>query len=345
MSRSAKIWTASEHKIKKDDVDPLAAYICERLTNEGFETYIVGGAVRDLLLNKKPKDFDIASAASPAKIKKVFHNSRIIGKRFRLVHVYFDDKIYEIATFRAIEDGVTTGNTFGKIEDDAHRRDFTINGLFYDPRKELVLDFVDGFSDIKARRIRPIIPLNTIFEEDPVRMVRAVKYAAISGFSLPFNLRSRIKKSAWMLEHISPSRLTEEMGKIMKSPFAGKIIKELEVLGLYDTLQPRAAKLLRASAQFRSRYFSRLDKLYTKCAGEAYAEEITGGLLALIADFVDDNVDWKTANEETFKTMFAQARKFVLPINPPRIELARALKNHFSEHGVKVSRWRMPQRS
>lgn len=342
LEQSAKIWTADEHKINKADVDPLAVHICERLNNEGFETYIVGGAVRDLLLSKTPKDFDIASAATPSRIKRLFRNSRIIGKRFRLVHVFFGEKIFEIATFRALNDDTnvmgTAGNTFGSIEEDARRRDFTMNALFYDPAQELVLDFVDGIKDIRCKRIRPLIPLSTIFDEDPVRMIRAVKYSVTTGFELPFFLKKKIKSTASQLHHISPSRLTEELGKIIKSPYSCDIIRELDALGLYVYMQPKASELMKASPKFRTRYLKTFASVNAQ--NDKNTNELAAGIRALIADYIDDNTDWENSGESHYKTAYLLARKFVLPINPPRIELARALRDHFELHGITVSRWR-----
>ncbi|MDR0526499.1 MAG: polynucleotide adenylyltransferase PcnB [Spirochaetaceae bacterium] len=346
ISRSAQIWTKEEHKINNASVDPLAIYICEKLNKEGHETYIVGGAVRDLLLNKIPKDFDIASSATPARIKRIFNNSRVIGKRFRLVHVFFGNKIFEIATFRSIK-ADDSGNIFGTIEEDVQRRDFTMNALFYDPRKELVIDFVGGFADIRAKKIKPIIPLNRIFEEDPIRMVRAVKYAVISGFKMQFFLRHKIKKSAHGLKKISPSRLTEEISKILKSPRAGMIIPQLQTLGLYLYLQPRASKLISGSPDFARRYYRSFGKLTEENTkdGEEYAEAIAAGLKTLVRDYLDDNTDWSTASEDTYKTSFKLARKFVLPVNPPRIELSRAMRDLYAEHGIKINRWRCMDRN
>jgi poly(A) polymerase len=337
--KQALIYTEDEHKINQTDVDPLAAYICERISNEGFETYIVGGAVRDLLLKKAPKDFDIASAATPAKIKKIFGNSRIIGKRFRLVHIFFGEKIFEIATFRSIEEG-NTGNVFGTIDDDVKRRDFTMNALFYDPRKKIVLDYVGGYMDVQDKKIKPIIPLKIIFEEDPVRMIRAVKYACTADFTLPFFLREKIKKSAHLLKLISPSRLTEEISKILKSPAGGKIIQELYEAGLYEYLQPKAVKLFK-TPEFRKKYFDTLACAFGGAKkSEEYSDSITTGLIALVRVYIDENVIWEEANEESYKDVFYLARKFVLPMNPPRVELGRAVRKIFSDHKINVKKWR-----
>jgi poly(A) polymerase len=205
--KKAVIWTQEEHGIDGRDVDSGAVYIIQLLRDAGFETYIVGGAVRDLMLGKKPKDFDIVTTATPNQIKRYVRNARVIGKRFRLVHVYNGSKIFEVATFRSIKEG-TTSNTFGTIEEDVRRRDFTMNALFYDPSNETVLDYVGGVDDIKRKILQTVIPLNVIFREDPVRMIRAVKYAASAGFEVPLRIKWKIKKYAPLLAEISTSRLT-----------------------------------------------------------------------------------------------------------------------------------------
>jgi len=258
--KKAVVYTRDEHRINTADVDNHAVFITGRLRANGFESYIVGGAVRDLILGKKPKDFDIVTNATPAKIKRVFRNSRIIGRRFRLVHVFFEQKIFEVSTFRSLKDGLTS-NTFGTIEEDVMRRDFSFNALLYDPGKQLVVDYVNGMNDIRKRKLRPIIPPELIFRDDPVRMIRAVKYAAAGGFTIPWLLRQRIKKEAFLLHQISSSRLTEELAKIIRSPAASQIIENLENSGLYGFLQKEASSLMKQDPSFRSAYLARFNDL------------------------------------------------------------------------------------
>jgi poly(A) polymerase len=337
--KKAIIYTREEHGINYADVDKDAVYIVERLRANGFETYIVGGAVRDLILKKRPKDFDIVSAASPARIKRIFRNARIIGRRFRLVHVYFGPKIFEVSTFRSLKEG-TTSNTFGTIEEDVLRRDFSLNALFYDPLKQEVVDYVGGMKDIKEKKIRPIIPLPVIFKDDPVRMIRAVKYAAATGFKLPLRLRWKVKRQSALLALISPSRLTEEIIKIVHASAAVEIVENLELYGLYAYLQPNASRLMRQTG-FRGRYL----KSFADLREKPEKAEIPGlNLSALIRDYLEDYLDWDVGAHENYKNAFIAARKFVLPMNPPRAELDRAVRLIFSEHGITLKKARLFER-
>jgi poly(A) polymerase len=338
--KKAAVYTRDEHGINFADVDGEAVSIVQRLKDSGYETYIVGGAVRDLILGKKPKDFDIASEASPAKIKKLFRNSRIIGRRFRLVHVYFGPRIFEVSTFRSLRDGLTS-NTFGTIEEDVLRRDFTMNALFYDPGQQIVVDYVGGMKDIREKRVKPIIPLATIFRDDPVRMIRAVKYGAATGFALPLPLKWKIKQQSPLLAQVSPSRLTEEIFKIIHSSQAGRIVEALDNTGLYQYLQPGAARLMRERTDFRIRYLRSMAALnregFKNLPGEA--------LGALINDYLEDITEWEQGVAENYKATFASARGFVLPMNPPRFELDFAVRRFFSAHGVTVKKSHLMERS
>ncbi|MDR1839498.1 MAG: polynucleotide adenylyltransferase PcnB [Treponema sp.] len=329
--KKAVIYTCDEHGINFADVDSEAVSIVKRLKASGFDTYIVGGAVRDLILGKKPKDFDIVSAASPTRIKKIFRNSRIIGRRFRLVHVYFGQRIFEVSTFRSLRDGPTS-NTFGKIEEDVLRRDFTLNALFYDPEQQIVVDYVDGIKDIKKRLINPIIPISEIFTDDPVRMIRAVKYAAATGFSLPMNLKMKIQKQSNLLASISPSRLTEEIFKIVHSDKAADIVDLLDKMGLYSYLQPEAAELMRKDANFRKNY------LQSMAALKGIESQRGQALGALFRDYLESSSEWKSGAIENFKEIFRTARAFVLPMNPPRYDMEYALKKFLSSHGITIKR-------
>ena len=323
--KKALVYTRDEHKINFEDVDAEAVGIIKKLKDSGFETYIVGGAVRDLILGKKPKDFDIVSEASPVRIKKIFRNSRIIGRRFRLVHVYFGNRIFEVSTFRSLKDGPTS-NTFGSIDEDVLRRDFGMNALFYDPGQQIVVDYVGGFKDIKQKKVRPIIPLAEIFNDDPVRMIRAVKYAAATGFALPLRLKWKIKKQSGLLTSVSASRLTEEIFKIINSPHAAAIVDALDNMGLYCYLQPQAVKLMRENHGFKQRYLNSLAAMNGESLG------------ALINDYLEDTTNWTLGTAENYKAVFAAARSFVLPMNPPRLLLEQSVRRFFAAHGINVKK-------
>jgi poly(A) polymerase len=335
--KKAVVYTQDEHKINYHDVDSHAVYITERLQASGYETYIVGGAVRDLILGKKPKDFDIVTAASPPRIKKIFRNARIIGKRFRLVHVFFGAKIIEVSTFRSTKDG-HTGNTFGTIEEDVLRRDFSLNALFYDPLKQLVVDYIGGMEDIRKGVIRPLIPLSHIFTDDPVRIIRAVKYAAVAGFKMPFSLKRVIRKQSYLLADVSPSRLTEEIFKIIYSTHALEIVEALINFKIYGYLQPEAVGLFNTLPCFKEKYLKTIAAL----GGEGFKNSSGEALSSLIKDYLEETVDWNGSQGigELYRSAFILARKFVLPMNPPRIELDHALRIIFAGHGLHVKRVR-----
>ncbi|MCL2809409.1 MAG: polynucleotide adenylyltransferase PcnB [Treponema sp.] len=331
LKKKAIIYTPDEHGINFNDVDSEAVNIIRKLKSAGFDSYIVGGAVRDLILGKKPKDFDIVSAASPTRIKKIFRNSRIIGRRFRLVHVYFGQRIFEVSTFRSLKDGHTS-NTFGTIEEDVLRRDFTLNALFYDPQQQIVVDYVGGMNDIKKKLVKPIITLSEIFTDDPVRMIRAAKYAAATGFSLPLNLKMKISAQSNLLQSISPSRLTEEILKIINSENADVIVDFLDKMGLYYYLQPQAALLMRKKPDFRKRYLQTMTDLKTK-------ENKRGLVLgSLFRDYLEDTAEWKPGSIDNFKEICKTARDFVLPMNPPRFEMQYAVKKFLTLKGITVKR-------
>ena len=327
--KKAIVYTRNEHGINPDDVDIEAVGIVQRLKASGYESYIVGGAVRDLILKKKPKDFDIVSEAIPAKIKRIFRNSRIIGRRFKLVHVYFGPRIFEVSTFRSLKDGLTS-NTYGSVKDDVFRRDFTMNALLYDPEQQIVVDYVGGLKDIKNKLVKPIIPLPSIFRDDPVRMIRAVKYAAATGFSIPFSLKMKIKSQSKLLSSISPSRLTEEIFKIIQSPHSGKIVAYLDKMGLYVYLQPNAVKLMQKNPVFQDRYLRSMACINKNQPGEC--------LGMLINDYLEDISNWEHGITENYKICYVAARNFVLPMNPPRVELDSAVRRFFAAHGITIKK-------
>ena len=340
--KKAVIYTSNEHCIRNEDIDPDALRVITQLKSFGFSAYLVGGAVRDLLLGKTPKDFDIVTDATPSKIKKLFRNSRIIGRRFRLVHVFFGSKIFEVSTFRSISTG-TVGNNFGTMDEDVQRRDFTLNALYYDPIQKQVIDYVGGMRDIKKHVLRPVIPLDHIFIEDPVRMLRAVKYSATTHAQMSFLLRRKIRQSANLLSQVSPSRLTEEMMKIINGGHSFDIIKEAIDLDLFMYLQPAAASMIFDNKKIEKQYMENLKKLDELHKSDP-SVRLGKKLYYLIYDFVCTLTDWKkeAQTKSSFSELYAktwtECRNFVLPMNPQRKELEFAVKSVLSSFGIQIKK-------
>jgi poly(A) polymerase len=219
-----------EHNISRANISPNAVKVLVRLRDAGFRACLVGGGVRDLLLGREPKDFDIATDARPEQVYKLFRNCRLIGRRFRLAHVQFGQEIIEVATFRGHgddnEDGdgarveraadgrILSDNVYGSIEDDAWRRDFTINALYYDIADFAVLDYVGGMTDLEAGLIRLIGDPVERYHEDPVRMLRAVRFAAKLGFRLDPATEAPLHRLGHLLEKIPSARLFDEILKL-----------------------------------------------------------------------------------------------------------------------------------
>ena len=338
--KKAVVYTKEEHKIPLSRIDGDAIRIVSHLREFGFEAYIVGGAVRDLIVGKTPKDFDIVTSATPSKIKRLFRNSRIIGRRFRLVHVFFGQKIFEVSTFRSIKEG-SVGNEFGSMDEDVLRRDFTLNSLYYDPIKEQVIDYTGGVNDIKKGIIRPVIPVNRIFIEDPVRMLRAVKYSATTKCSIPWALKHKIRKSAYLLSPVSPSRLTEELMKIVNSGHSYEIVKQALDADLYMYLQPAANAMMDNDKNFAINYLEslrQLDELVKKNPDIRTGER----LVFIIRDFIKSMTDWNLEEKgsvqasELYTKVWSQCRNFVLPMNPQRTELDFAIRTALKNLGVSV---------
>ena len=210
------------HPISRKDIDRDTVHVLYKLKDAGYESYLVGGAVRDLYMGKTPKDFDIATDARPNELRRIFRNSRIVGRRFKLVHVFFGPKNVEVATLRSAVEPQDSGdlyvdddNAWGDIESDAFRRDFTINALFYSIRDFAVVDYTGAIADIEAKRIRAIGDPQVRFQEDPVRMLRAIKFAARFGFSIEDGTHNALLDQQTEILKASRHRVTEEIFRIL----------------------------------------------------------------------------------------------------------------------------------
>ncbi|MEQ4573580.1 MAG: polynucleotide adenylyltransferase PcnB [Gammaproteobacteria bacterium] len=247
-----------QHVISRKDISPNALRVLYRLREAGFGAFLVGGAVRDLLVGGHPKDFDVATDATPEEVKSLFRNCRLIGRRFRLAHVVFGREIIEVATFRAnsddgsgdreVENGrLVRDNVYGTIEEDAIRRDFTCNALYYAIEDFSVRDYVGGFDDVQARVMRLIGDPEQRYREDPVRMLRAVRLAAKLGFEIEPATAGPIPRLAGLLADAAPARLFEEVLKLFLSGHGVASFEGLERHGLLDALFPESAAALRSN--------------------------------------------------------------------------------------------------
>ncbi|MGZ5030565.1 MAG: polynucleotide adenylyltransferase PcnB [Methylobacter sp.] len=245
-----KIYSRAEHSISRSQISENALKVLYRLQKEGFDSYLVGGCVRDLLLGREPKDFDVVTNADPDQVRQVFRNCRLIGRRFRLAHVHFGREIIEVATFRGAgeeqsdkqvlnkEGRLLRDNVYGTIEEDVWRRDFTVNALYYNIRDFSVVDYVGGMDDHKAGIIRLIGDPDMRFREDPVRMLRAVRFAVKLGFNLDPECEKAIHNDAQLLASIPSARLYDEAIKLFLSGYALQTFEMLRHYGLFQVLFP-----------------------------------------------------------------------------------------------------------
>lgn len=278
-----RILPRAEHIVSRKDIDPDALKVMYRLKNHGFLAYMVGGGVRDLLLARRPKDIDIGTNAHPQQVKKLFRNCFVIGRRFRLCHVRFGRKVVEVSTFRRqapAEEGdplIRRDNTFGTPEEDAFRRDFTVNALFYDIATFSVIDYVGGLKDVEDRVIRTIGDPDVRFREDPVRMLRAVALAARLGFTIDRDTMEAIRFLRGEIVKSSPARILDEMYKILRQGQSRRTFQMLHDVGLLAYILPEADRAIAEQGERLLGSLSRLDDY--RNAGLATADELTNPLL------------------------------------------------------------------
>ncbi len=325
-------------KLDGQKIEPVVRDLVARLVEHGHETLIVGGAVRDLLLGITPKDYDIATAATPEEVKRVFgRQSRIIGRRFRLVHVMLGGHLFEVSTFRRQptaderstrdgDDGVMlwSDNEYGTRDEDAVRRDFTVNAMYYDPLKDEIIDTVGGLADIKAKVVRMIGDPEVRLAEDPVRLLRALKLVALFDFKLEPALAAAIRKLAPSIALSSKSRCFEELLKILAKPCATKTFAVCQEYGVLEHFWPNlaagwnspAGKLMRNLLQMRDE----------RVAAGVYAKSQTLGLATLALAFVGPSLRqgdeapgplWATSREASLRCREA-LRIFFEPYPVPK---------------------------
>ena len=255
-TQNALIIPRAQHNVSRKNISHNAIRILHKLNDAGFTAYLVGGSVRDLLLDIRPKDFDIATNATPEEVRRLFRNSRLIGRRFVIVHIHFGDQIIEVSTFRgpapkakrnhhkvAATGMILSDNVYGTLQEDAWRRDFTVNALYYDVKTFSIIDFTGGVNDLKNKTLRMIGTPAERYREDPVRMLRAIRFAAKLSFTLHVDTQEPIQAMAARLQDVPGSRLFEEFLKLF---FTGNAVATYQLLKEYDILPylfPEAAQV------------------------------------------------------------------------------------------------------
>ena len=259
MKKRLEQYSIDDHKISHEDIDPDVYKISESLISNGYQAYLVGGCIRDILLGRKPKDFDIATDANPSEICKIFSHAKIIGRRFKIVHVYISEKKYfEVTTFRSdiknkssqkkfqkTHGMIRRDNFFGSISQDAFRRDFTVNSLYLDLDSKILHDYVNGFEDIQAKKLKLIKKPSISYQEDPVRMLRAVRFESKLDFKLTNECKESIINMSHLINNVSPFRLFDEILKIAHSGKGEKGYKKLKEMNLFEYLFPFTNKILK----------------------------------------------------------------------------------------------------
>jgi poly(A) polymerase len=331
---SPVVRTRSQHSISRRDIDPDALKVLYRLARRGQVAYLVGGSVRDLLLGRKPKDFDVSTDARPRQLKSIFPNCFLIGRRFRLAHIRYGEKIIETSTFRrqpeTEEDPESPeasllqqdDNTFGSPEEDARRRDFTINGLFYDAEKSAVIDYVGGLDDLQAGVVRCIGDPDIRFREDPVRMIRAIRFASRLGFAIEAETQAAIERHRAEIDKAAPPRLVEEIQRLFAFGAAEPAFRLLHETGFMQILLPELEAHIDATGPDCRlwRLLRALDQ------GGSVLEETTPPLrlTALFADYADARPQEKTG-EGAGRHDLAQHVRQVLSPTQERLKLPRRI--------------------
>ena len=287
-----RILPRAEHPVSRQSIAKEALKVMYRLSGAGHLAYMVGGSVRDLMLGRTPKDFDVATDARPGEIRRLFRNSRVIGRRFRLVHVLFRDEVVEVSTFRREPDPaeqrgdspddllITSDNAFGNPEQDAWRRDFTVNALFYNIADFTIIDWVGGVDDLQHRTIRAIGDPAVRFREDPVRMMRACELAGRLGFGVESRTQAAIQDLVGEMAKASPARVTEELIELLRCGSAGPSLQWMLDLGLLGVILPEAYAMVQAGERGLGDFGQILPVLDRKIAAGRKASD--GALLAAL---------------------------------------------------------------
>ncbi|SPN74073.1 Poly(A) polymerase precursor,poly(A) polymerase I,poly(A) polymerase,Poly A polymerase head domain [Chlamydia serpentis] len=290
------IYSVTNHNIQLKDFSPQALLVIKTLRKAGYTAYIVGGCIRDLLLNTTPKDFDISTSAKPEEIKAIFKNCILVGKRFRLAHIRFSKQIIEVSTFRSGTDEdalITKDNLWGTPEEDVLRRDFTINGLFYDPEQEEIIDYTGGVNDLRNRYLRTIGDPFTRFKQDPVRMLRLLKILSRSPFTVEAQTQEALIACRQELTKSSQARVFEELIKMLNSGTANNFFRLLIDNHILEILFPYMAKAFRLNRKLEEQTANYLKALDNKLQQKETQYERHQLMAIFLFPIVNFNVRYK----------------------------------------------------
>lgn len=353
-STTPEVIPVSRHGVRRESISSCARRVTETLQAQGYKAYVVGGAVRDLMLERTPKDFDVATDATPEQVHALFRRSRIIGRRFRLVHVMCGQDTVEVSTFRAMHNGdgddtrmqdahgrLLRDNVFGAQSDDAVRRDFTVNALYYDPATEEVLDYCGGVHDVDARTLRIIGDPLVRYREDPVRMLRAVRLAAKLGLEIDAATRAPITRMASLIQNVPPARLFEEMLKLLLSGHAVACVGRLRSEGLHHGLLPLLDVILEQplGERFVTLALQRTDERILADKG------VSPGFLFAALLWHEVLAAWNAAKDRGVPPVPAmhEAMDQVLSVQAEKIAIPRRFGTDMKE--IWLLQWRFDQRS
>ncbi|MBI1397742.1 MAG: polynucleotide adenylyltransferase PcnB [Betaproteobacteria bacterium] len=350
---SPEVIPVTRHRVARAQISSCARRVTETLQKHGYKAYVVGGAVRDLMLDRKPKDYDVATDATPEQVHALFRRSRIIGRRFRLVHVMCGPETVEVSTFRAMQ-AVGEGdhlkdehgrmlrdNAFGSQAEDAMRRDFTVNALYYDPATEEVLDYCGGAHDVETRTLRIIGDARERYREDPVRMLRAVRLAAKLDLSIEAQTQEPIREMGSIMQHVPAARLFEEMLKLLLSGHSLECVKRLRSEGLHHGLLPMLDVILEQplGERFVTLTLQRTDERILGDKG------VSPGFLFAALLWHEVLAAWNAAKERGVPPVPAlhQAMDDVLSVQAEKLAIPRRFGSDMKE--IWQLQWRLEQRT
>ncbi|MFO1320148.1 MAG: polynucleotide adenylyltransferase PcnB [Burkholderiales bacterium] len=353
-SRGPEVIPPAAHGVRRDQISSAARRVTDTLQQQGYKAFVVGGAVRDLLLSQIPKDFDVATDATPEQVHAVFRRSRIIGRRFRLVHVMFGQETVEVSTFRALQAAgddddqvkdehgrLLRDNVFGNQEEDAVRRDFTVNALYFDPGTETIHDYCGGFRDVEKRTLRMIGDARERYREDPVRMLRAVRLAAKLGLDIERHTQAPMREMAALVQNVPAARLFEEMLKLLLSGHAVACVTRLRNDGLHHGLLPMLDVILEQplGERFVMLALERTDQRIREDKG------VSPGFLFAALLWHEVLAAWNAARTRGVPPVPAmhEAMDQVLSVQAEKIAIPRRFGTDMKE--IWLLQWRLDQRS